>query len=313
MNKYSEMARDFILTRRPLVRTGIKSDFYGKTILVTGAGGSIGSEVCRQISRLAPKCVVLLDNCENNLFRIHSELIDEQYETEFIPALCDIKENSSLSKCFGRHRLDFVFHAAAYKHVGLSELHPEETAANNLGGTKNVANMADAHHVPSFVFISTDKAVNPTSVMGRTKRDGELYIKWLAQRSSTKYKIVRFGNVLGSSGSVMEIFDRQIWRGGPVTVTHPDMKRYFITDTEAARLCMEAAASGESCAIFVLDMGGQVSIVDLAKYMIDESGVKVDIKFTKPGSYEKLSEKLFNDDEMLVDTETPGIFKVAAA
>lgn len=282
-----------------------------RSVLVTGAGGSIGSELCRQLLALGPARLVLLDNCENNLFDIEMEL-REDGSSIIYPELVDIKNRDRLQKTFEKHRPEIVFHAAAYKHVPMMELHPEEAFCNNVVGTRNVAEMAHIYKVKTFIQVSTDKAVNPTSVMGASKRLAELVIKDINRVSSTCFAAVRFGNVLGSRGSVIPTFMKQIEKGGPVTVTHPDMQRYFMTIPEAVQLIIEAGAMAEGGEIFVLDMGEMVKIDDLARDLIRLAGYEPDrdiqIIYTgiRPG--EKLYEELFTDREGMQATRHERIF-----
>ncbi len=283
-----------------------------KDILVTGAGGSIGSELCRQILEQSPAKLILLDNCENNLFDIDMELRTRTISTEIIPELVDIRNPDKMERMFKRNRPQVVFHAAAYKHVPMKERHPGEAIHNNVIGTKNTAELAGKYQVETFVNISTDKAVNPTSVMGASKRIAELIIKDINRTSKTKFAIVRFGNVLGSRGSVVPTFLKQIEKGGPVTITHPDMKRYFMTIPEAVQLVIQAGAMAKGGEIFLLDMGKQVKIDDLARDLIRLSGYEpdkdIEIVYTgiRPG--EKLYEELFTDVEGLVSTKHERIF-----
>jgi nucleoside-diphosphate-sugar epimerase len=251
---------------------GIASYLAGRRVLVTGAGGSIGSELCRQIARFEPDALVMLEQAENPLFYIEQELRKSYPDLKLRPVIADICDSKRLRDVFERFQPEVVFHAAAHKHVPMMEMNPGEAVKNNVFGTKKVADAADAVGCGVMVMISTDKAVNPTSVMGATKRLAELYIQSIAKRSKTKFVAVRFGNVLGSSGSVIPTFKKQIEEGGPVTVTHPDMKRYFMTIPEACQLVMQAASLAEGGEIFVLDMGKPVKIVDLARDMIQALG-----------------------------------------
>ncbi len=285
----------------------------GKRVLITGAGGSIGSELCRQLSRFAPESLILVERAEYHLFSIHGELSVIAPDLLALPCMADICDSQRLEAVFTQHRPHVVFHSAAHKHVPMMECNPGEAIKNNVFGTKEVADAADRHGVETFVLISTDKAVNPSSVMGATKRVAEMYVQALSQRSQTRYVAVRFGNVLGSTGSVIPTFKEQIARGGPVTVTHPEMKRYFMTIPEASQLVMQAAAMGDGGEIFVLDMGEPVRIVDLARDLIRLSGLEVDedikIEFAgiRPG--EKLFEELGFDAEKMRRTRHPKIFE----
>ncbi|HEY5958866.1 MAG TPA: nucleoside-diphosphate sugar epimerase/dehydratase, partial [Polyangiaceae bacterium] len=284
----------------------------GKRVLVSGAGGSIGSELCRQIVRFRPASLVLVERSEFALFTIHQELLAHARDLVLIPRICDITDAPRLEKVFEEDQPQVVFHAAAHKHVPMMEFNPGEALKNNVFGTKAIADAADRHQTEAFVFISTDKAVNPTSVMGATKRVAEMYVQALSKRSQTKYVAVRFGNVLGSTGSVIPTFKAQIAAGGPVTVTHPEMKRYFMTIPEASQLVMQAAAMGSGGEIFVLDMGEPVKIIDLAHDLIRLSGlvpgidIKVEVSGIRPG--EKLFEELGFDAERMSKTAHPRIF-----
>lgn len=284
----------------------------GRRVVVTGAGGSIGSEICRQVARHAPARLVLVERSEYALFRIHEELKGAFPALELTPSICDVCDGARVDAVFTEHAPEVVFHAAAYKHVPMMELNPGEALKNNVFGTKVVADAARNHAARAFVLISTDKAVNPSSIMGATKRIGEKYIQALSNGSGTKYLAVRFGNVLGSTGSVIPIFKRQIAAGGPVTVTHPEMKRYFMTIPEASQLVLEASAMGEGGEIFVLDMGEPVKIADLAEELIRLSGftpgadIKIEFTGVRPG--EKLFEELGFDAEQMSKTAHPSIY-----
>jgi len=278
----------------------------GKHILVTGGGGSIGSEICRQVMRFKPSLLIIVDRAENRLYDILVELSSEYDNRSIRPFVADINDSRKMEEIFTDSTPDIVFHAAAYKQVPLMESFPEEAVRNNIFGTRAVAELADKYSVGSFVMISTDKAVRPTSVMGATKRIAEIYVQCFAERSKVSFITVRFGNVLGSDGSVVPIFKRQIEVGGPVTVTHPDVTRYFMTIPEASLLVMQAATIGKSGDIMVLNMGEPVRIVELAKAMISLSGATPDedikITFTglRPG--EKLREELFIEEEGLTNS-----------
>jgi FlaA1/EpsC-like NDP-sugar epimerase len=284
----------------------------GRIIMVTGAGGSIGSELCRQIATMNPRRLLLVDHAEDNLFSIHHELETERRIRAAVPLLADVKDGEKMRLLFEQHRPHVVFHAAAYKHVPLIESNPGQAFANNTFATFDLAHIALEYEVERFVFISTDKAVEPATVMGISKALGERVVESLAEKHpATKLMSVRFGNVLGSSGSVVPIFKRQIASGGPVTVTDERMTRYFMTIPEAVRLVLQAAALGTGGEIFVLDMGEPVKIVDLAREMIRLSGLEPDteipIEFTgiRPG--EKLHERLFNPGEEIGATAHPKI------
>lgn len=303
-----------LLDRRP-IRSDvpeIQQFLYGRRVLVTGAAGSIGSELCRQIAEQSACRLICLDKDENGLFRLEHELRTISGSTELTFFLGDIKDRDRMDFLFGAEQPEVVFHAAAYKHVPILQHHPTEAVLNNVGGTRNMAELADLHGVGNFVLISTDKAVNPTSVMGATKRVAERMVRQCNQRSSTTFNIIRFGNVLGSAGSVVELFRNQIRRGEPVTVTHPDIERYFMTIPEAVNLVMFSATMGQGGETFILDMGKPVKIAQLARQIICLSGlipdVDVPIKFTglRPG--EKLYEELWTPEEIPEPTVHPGIF-----
>jgi len=285
----------------------------GRRVLITGAGGSIGSEMCRQVCAYSPARLVLLEQAENNLFEITNELREKFPEIALVPLICDIYDRARVMAIFQSQRPEVVIHAAAHKHVPLMELNPCEAIKNNVLGTKNVADAACACRAKEFVQISTDKAVNPSSVMGCSKRIAEIYTQALNGREGcpTQFKSVRFGNVLGSAGSVVPTFERQIRQGGPVTVTHPEMRRYFMTIPEAAQLVLQAAATGAGGQIYLLDMGEPVKIVDLARDMITLSGLRVgediEIKFTGVRPGEKLFEELRTEGEDIVPTVHPKI------
>ncbi|MEH7402266.1 nucleoside-diphosphate sugar epimerase/dehydratase [Gottfriedia acidiceleris] len=291
----------------------ISDSITNKVVLVTGAGGSIGSEICRQISKFNPSTLILLGHGENSIYTINMEL-KEQFENtsiEFITEIADIQDEKKMMSIMKKHSPHVVYHAAAHKHVPLMEQNPEEAVKNNIIGTVNVATAASLLDVETFVMISTDKAVNPTSVMGATKRLAEMMIQHLDRNSKTKFVAVRFGNVLGSRGSVIPLFKKQLEKGGPITVTHPDMVRYFMTIPEASKLVIQAGALANGGEIFVLDMGEPVKIVDLAKNLIKFSGNTIDevgIEFTgiRPG--EKLFEELLNKEEVYEEQIYPKIY-----
>ncbi|MBN2209961.1 MAG: polysaccharide biosynthesis protein [Sedimentisphaerales bacterium] len=293
----------------------IRNFLTGKVILITGAGGSIGSEMCRQIAQFEPKALVLIEQAENCLFDIDRELARRFSHLTIHKHICDITDRPRVNYIFATYRPEVVIHAAAHKHVPLMEIDPGEAVKNNILGTRNVALAADQYGVGHFVMISTDKAVNPTSIMGSTKRIAEMSIQCLNERSKTDFVTVRFGNVLGSNGSVIPIFKQQIAAGGPVTVTHPEMRRYFMTIPEASQLVLQAATMGHGGEIFVLDMGEPVKIVDLARDMITLSGFRVgediDIEFTGMRPGEKLFEELSIRGENMAPTRHPkiGIWK----
>jgi FlaA1/EpsC-like NDP-sugar epimerase len=273
----------------------------GRTVLVTGGGGSIGSELCRQLARLGPARLLVLGKGEHSIYLVDQELRQRFPDLEVVPLVGDVRDESAMREIFERHRPEVVFHAAAHKHVPLMERQPAEAVRNNVGGTRTVAELAHAHQVETFVLISTDKAVNPTNVMGATKRVAELIVSELASRSRTRFMAVRFGNVLDSRGSVIPLFKQQIAAGGPVTVTHPDITRFFMTIPEASQLVIQAGALGQGGEVFVLDMGEAVRIADLARDLIRLSGLEPDVdvklRYTglRPG--EKLYEELLTAEE----------------
>jgi FlaA1/EpsC-like NDP-sugar epimerase len=279
----------------------------GKTILVTGGGGSIGSELCRQIARHEPKRLVIVDIYENNAYDIQQELKRDYPELDLVVLIGSVRNTHRINSVFESYRPDIVYHAAAHKHVPLMEDSPNEAIKNNVMGTYKTAQAADKYGTSRFVLISTDKAVNPTNIMGASKRLCEMVIQMMNHRSKTEFVAVRFGNVLGSNGSVIPLFKKQIEEGGPVTVTHPDIIRYFMTIPEAVSLVLQAGAQAKGGEIFVLDMGKPVKILDLALNLIRLSGYKpyedIDIQFTglRPG--EKLYEELLMSEEGLQSTE----------
>ncbi len=309
-----EVAIDDLLRREPvrLNSQAIAGIVRDHAVLVTGAGGSIGSELCRQVCRFDPASLILVEQAENNLFQVHRQLIEDFPWVDVHPCICDICDQVRLEQILAEFGPAVVFHAAAHKHVPMMEWNPCEAIKNNVVGTRTLADLAHAFGVREFVMISTDKAVNPSSVMGVSKRIAELYVQARSQQSSTRFVTVRFGNVLGSSGSVVPIFQEQIRKGGPVTVTHPEMTRFFMTIPEACQLVLEAAALGRGGEIFVLDMGKPIKIVDLASDMIRLSGFVPDrdikISFTGPRPGEKLFEELSHTAESLEPTHHPRIF-----
>lgn len=282
-------------------------------VLVTGGGGSIGSELCRQIVTFEPKELIIIDNYENNAYAIQQELIRKYGDNLNLKTIiASIREKKRIDEIFRQYRPNVVFHAAAHKHVPLMEKSPSEAIKNNIFGTLNMAKISDKYDVNRFVLISTDKAVNPTNIMGATKRVAEMIIQTINNNSDTEFVAVRFGNVLGSNGSVIPLFKKQIEEGGPVTITHPDIIRYFMTIPEAVQLVIQAGAMAKGGEIFVLDMGEPVKIVDLANNLIKlsgfEPGVDIDIKYTglRPG--EKLYEELLMSEEGLISTDNKMIF-----
>lgn len=284
----------------------LRKQLLNKTVLVTGAAGSIGSEIVRQVIKFNPQLVVLFDQAESPLYDIELEIKEEIKFLNFKIEIGDIQDKERLEDVFSKYRPDVVYHAAAYKHVPMIEMHPIEGIKTNVFGTKNVADLSDKYQVDKFVMISTDKAVNPTNVMGATKRISEIYIQSLNNQSKTCFITTRFGNVLGSNGSVIPRFKKQIEEGGPLTVTHPDIVRFFMTIPEACRLVLQAGEIGRGGEIFVFDMGESVKIVDLAKNMIRLSGFEVgkdiDIIFTGLRSGEKLYEETLSSKETVLPT-----------
>ncbi len=303
-----------LLARDPIKLNNDKIGDYieGKTVLVTGGGGSIGSELCRQIMRYNPEKLVVLDIYENNAYDLQMEL-NSKYDREKIDiVIASVRDKERLRKVFSKYKPYIVFHAAAHKHVPLMEDSPGEAVKNNVFGTLNTAQCADEFGVKRFVLISTDKAVNPTNVMGATKRMCEMIVQTAQQNSKTEFVAVRFGNVLGSNGSVIPLFKKQIEAGGPVTVTHKDITRFFMTIPEAAQLVLQAASYAKGGEIFVLDMGEPVRIYDLAKNLVRLSGytpnedMRIEVCGLRPG--EKLYEELLMDEEGLKNTEHEKIF-----
>ncbi len=312
--KFRDIELKDLLRREPVVLNleEIASYVSFKTVLISGAGGSIGSELCRQICGYQPQTIILLDYSENNLFDIDTELRMLHPNISIVPELSDIKDRAKIQKVFSRYTPEVVFHAAAHKHVPMMEKNPWEAVKNNILGTKNMAEMADRYGTEVFILISTDKAVNPVNVMGATKRIAEMIVQDYNQKSATRFAAVRFGNVLGSRGSVIPIFERQIKQGGPLTVTHPEMTRYFMTIPEAVQLVIQAGAMTQGGEIFVLDMGEPVKIIDLAKDLIRLHGyypdkdIKIAITGIRPG--EKLYEELFSSFEQTASTLHDRIF-----
>ena len=303
-----------LLGRDPvhLEKEEVAAFLSGKRVMVTGAGGSIGSELCRQIAKFAPSKLLLLERAEFALFNIDMEIKELFPEVKSVPLVGDVTDGVRMKSLLLEYRPQVILHAAAHKHVPMMEYNPEEAIKNNVVGTSTIGELAGETGAEAFVFISTDKAVRPSSVMGASKRIAELVVQDLDRRFETRYVAVRFGNVLESAGSVIPIFRQQINRGGPVTVTHPDMVRYFMTIPEATQLVLQAGAMGQGGEIFVLDMGEPVRILDLAKDMISLSGFRpfeeIDIRFTgiRPG--EKLFEELMCSGENFVKTRHPKIF-----
>ncbi|MBH0197034.1 MAG: polysaccharide biosynthesis protein [Nitrospira sp.] len=297
-----------------LVTDAMRQMVKGKGVMITGAGGSIGSELARQVSSLEPRVLLLYERHENSLYHIHKELEDSGFAFPIIPFIGDITDAQRLCMVLEQHRPQILFHAAAHKHVPLVELNPVEAVKNNCIGTRIVAESASLYGVEQFVHISTDKAVNPSSVMGATKRVAELIIQNIAQTSQTRFILVRFGNVLGSSGSVVLRFQEQIRSGGPVTVTHPEICRFFMLIPEAVQLVLQAATIGEQGQIYILDMGEQVKVLDLARSLIRLCGFVPDrdipIRFVglRPG--EKLYEELVGEGEVPVGSPSEKILQI---
>lgn len=304
---------DLLPRDQVILDTRVVSDYItGKTILITGGGGSIGSEICRQVSIFDPARVIIFDIYENNAYELQKELQANHEGIDYVIEIGSVRDRERLERLFTRYEPDVVFHAAAHKHVPLMEDCPREAVKNNVFGTLYTAQAAGHHAASHFIFISTDKAVNPTSVMGATKRMAEMVIQYMAHKDNgTRYAAVRFGNVLGSSGSVIPLFQRQIEHGGPITVTHPDIERYFMTIPEASRLVIQAGGMAKGGEIFILDMGEPVRILDLARNLVHLSGLEIgediQIEFTglRPG--EKLYEELLMSSESTVPTDTEGI------
>ena len=312
--KVREIEIEDLLEREPIILNNqlIQEDICGKVILVTGGGGSIGSELCRQIAKFSPRRLIILDIYENTTYELQNELEEKYPSLDIAVLIASVRDKERLMRIFETHRPEIVFHAAAHKHVPLMEYSPGEAIKNNVFGTYNTVCCAEEFGVRRFVLISTDKAVNPTNVMGATKRMCEMIVQSRRGHSKTDFVAVRFGNVLGSNGSVIPRFKKQILSGGPVTVTHPEITRFFMTIPEAAQLVLQAAAYAKGGEIFVLDMGSPVRIYDLARKMIRLSGLvpekDVAIRFTglRPG--EKLYEELLMSEEGLTQTDHSKIF-----
>jgi len=306
VNHLKNVEVEDLLGREPveLDIQSIQGTIEGETILVTGAGGSIGSELCRQLMTFSPAKLILLGHGEFSIYSIEKEL-NHTYngeEIDIIPVIADVKDRDRMFEIVQMYEPKTIYHTAAHKHVPLMEYNPHEAVKNNVIGTKNIAEAADEYGVDTFVLVSTDKAVKPTNIMGATKRVAEMIIQCLNSKSQTKFVAVRFGNVLGSRGSVIPLFKEQIAKGGPVTVTHPEMTRYFMTIPEASRLVIQAGTLAKGGEIFVLDMGDPVKIVDLAKNLIKLSGYKedeIEITFTGKRPGEKMYEELLGEDEIL--------------
>ncbi|MCX7885286.1 MAG: polysaccharide biosynthesis protein [Caloramator sp.] len=314
VNQIRDVEIEDLLGREPVELNidEIAGYLENKIVLVTGGGGSIGSELCRQIARFSPRKLLILDIYENGAYDLQMELNRKYPNIDKEVIIASIREKNRLEEIFSKYKIDVVFHAAAHKHVPLMESNPKEAIKNNVIGTLNLVECADKYNVKKFVQISTDKAVNPTNIMGATKRMCEMIIQAIDKISNTEFVAVRFGNVLGSSGSVIPLFKKQIREGGPVTVTHPEINRYFMTIPEAAQLVIQAGAMAKGGEIFILDMGKPVKILDLAKDLIRLSGLEPDkdikIEFTglRPG--EKLYEELLMDEEGIQNTKHKKIF-----
>ena len=304
-----------LLRRQPahMKEEKVGATITGKMVMVTGAGGSIGRELCRQLARWSPSGLILLGHGENSIFETWLEIQEGYPGLPIFPVIADVRHLERLKGVFARFHPEVVFHAAAHKHVPLMEMNVDEAVANNICGTRNVVKACELYNVPRLVMISTDKAIRPANIMGATKRLSEMIVLDAARRTGNTYCVVRFGNVLGSRGSVVPLFKRQIARGGPVTITHPDMKRYFMTIPEAVYLVLQAASMGKGGETFVLNMGQQVRIQDLAEDLIRLSGLEpgkdIEIIYTgiRPG--EKLSEDLWEEGNMFQPTEHPDIYQ----
>ncbi len=315
LSELREVSIDDLLGREQveLDRKRISAGLSGKVVLISGGGGSIGSELCRQVARFGPQKLVILEQSEFNLYSIEKELTEHYPSLDVVPFLADVCDPVAVDHAMTRYAPEVVFHAAAYKHVPMLERQPREAVRNNVIGTHTLASAADRHGCRTFVMVSSDKAVNPANVMGATKRVAEIVCHTLDRKSKTNFITVRFGNVLGSAGSVVPLFKEQIKKGGPVTVTHPDITRYFMTIPEASQLILQAGALGRGGEIFVLDMGEPIKIKDLAEQVIRLSGKEphqdIEITYTglRPG--EKLFEELFYGQENLIATSHQKIFQ----
>ena len=315
VNRLREVDITDLLRREPTQMDAglIGATLSGKRVLVTGAGGSIGRELSRQIARWNPSELYLLGHGENSIFEVFLEIKDDFPSIALTPLIADVRDLPRLNSIFEHHKPEIIFHAAAHKHVPMMETNIEEAVTNNIIGTRNIVQAASTHDIERLVMISTDKAIRPVNVMGATKRMAEMLVLDAAMRTKRPYSVVRFGNVLGSRGSVVPLFKRQIAQGGPVTVTHPDMKRYFMTIPEAVHLVLQAAAMGKDGEVFLLNMGQQVRILDLAEDLIRLSGLEpgkdIEIVFTgiRPG--DKLSEDLWEEGTQYHSTAHPDIFQ----
>jgi len=314
LNQIREVKVEDLLRRKQvdLITDEISAYLENKKVLVTGGGGSIGSELCRQVAKFDPEELVIFDINENNTYFLERDLLNEHPNLKVKSIIGSIRDQNKLDKLFSEYNPDVIFHAAAHKHVPLMETSPEEAVKNNILGTKNLVETADKYEVERFVLISTDKAVNPTNVMGASKRAAEMIVQTINNKSETKFMAVRFGNVLGSQGSVIPLFKKQIAEGGPVTVTHKDITRYFMTIPEASQLVIQAGAIGSGGEVFVLDMGEPVKIMDLAEDLISLSGltpyedIDIEVIGLRPG--EKLYEELLSESEDNISTEHERIF-----
>jgi FlaA1/EpsC-like NDP-sugar epimerase len=319
-NQLKNFAIEDLLERKPIVldNKAISGQINGKTILITGGAGSIGSEIVRQILKFNPNKIIILDQAESPLHNLKIEIAESKGKVKIRSIIADVKDFAVMSKVFETYKPDVVYHAAAYKHVPLMEENPSQAIFTNVIGTKNLADLSNQFQVDKFVLISTDKAVNPSSVMGASKRIAEKYVQslnyYLSQSHhthKTKYITTRFGNVLGSNGSIVPLFTKQIQEGGPITITHPEIIRYFMTIPEACQLVLEAGAMGNGGEIFIFDMGKPVKIIDLAKKMIRLAGftpdneIKIKIIGLRPG--EKLYEELLNDTSKTLPTHNEKI------
>ncbi len=313
VKQFKQINIEDLLERDPITldSTNIFNQIDNKIILVTGAAGSIGSEIVRQISNYDPKKIILLDQAETPLYNLELEIAEKLHFHNFEPIVGDIANQVRMTKIFERYPIDIVYHAAAYKHVPMMENNPAEAIQNNVIGTKILADLSVKYNVKKFVMISTDKAVNPTNIMGASKRIAEMYTQALNNITPTSFITTRFGNVLGSNGSAVPLFKKQIEQGGPVTITHPEITRYFMTIPEACQLVLEASSMGKGGEIFIFDMGKSIKVIDVAKNMIRLSGLEVgkdiQIKYVglRPG--EKLYEELLCDKENTLPTYHPKI------
>lgn len=317
VSRLREVEIEDLLRREPtsINTEAIGSSIEAQVVMVTGAGGSIGRELCRQIASHNPKQILLLGHGENSIFEALLELKEAFPVTQFLPIIADVRDANRLKTVFEKYHPDLVFHAAAHKHVPMMEMNIEEAVTNNVLGTYNVVNACINADVERLVMISTDKAVRPANIMGATKRMAEMLVIDAAQRTGKAFSVVRFGNVLGSRGSVVPRFKQQIAKGGPITITHPEMKRYFMTIPEAVHLVLQASIMSQSAETFVLDMGEQVRILDLAKDLIKLSGLEpgkdIEIEFLGMRPGEKLSEDLWDEVVMIAPTDHPDVYKVA--